>query len=230
MDQIKGRIETVRERIRSAALRCGRNPDSVRLVAVSKTVPVETIREALEGGATVFGENYIQEAMEKISALSVYPLSWHFIGRLQRNKAKYAVGLFDLIHSVDSLRLAEEIDRQARKAGRIQKILLQVNIGRDPAKSGIPAEEALPLVQKIAGFQNLSVLGLMTMPPFFDDPQQVRPYFAALAELRDRIRSCKIPGVCMEELSMGMTGDFEAAVECGATMVRIGTAIFGKRI
>jgi pyridoxal phosphate enzyme (YggS family) len=229
MDTIRDRIEAVRERIRSAALRCGRNPDSIRLVAVSKTFPVETVREAVDAGATILGENYIQEAREKIGALSSSPVSWHFIGRLQRNKAKYAVGLFDLIHSVDSMRLAEEIDSQARKAGKIQKILIQVNIGRDPAKSGAAAEETLSLAQEVSRFEALSVQGLMTMPPFFDDPQRVRPYFTALAELRDRIRSCRISGIGMDELSMGMTGDFEAAVECGATLVRIGTAIFGKR-
>jgi pyridoxal phosphate enzyme (YggS family) len=202
----------------------------VRLVAVSKTKPVEMIREAVAAGVSIVGENYIQEAREKIDALSDCSVSWHFIGHLQRNKAKYAVKLFDLIHSVDSLKLAGELNQQAGKIQKVQKILIQVNIGGDPAKFGTRAQETLNLVKGVGPFDHLSIRGLMTMPPFFNDPGRVRPCFAALARLREDIRAAGIPGVLMEELSMGMTGDFETAIECGATLVRIGTAIFGSRL
>ncbi|MBW1698460.1 MAG: YggS family pyridoxal phosphate-dependent enzyme [Deltaproteobacteria bacterium] len=229
MHEIKDRLKEVKERIRKAALACGRDPLSVKLVAVSKTMPVEKIRCAIEAGVTILGENYVQEARKKIDALSSYPVSWHFIGHLQTNKAKYAVRLFDLIHSVDSEKLAREIDRQAKKANKIQQVLIQVNIGKDPAKSGTAAENTIRLLREICHLENISVQGLMTMPPFFDDPEKVRPYFVAMSELRDQIRQENIPNISMDELSMGMTGDFEVAIECGATLVRIGTAIFGKR-
>jgi len=229
MDSLKDRLHRVQERIGKAAEACGRRSDSVRLVAVSKTKPVEMIREAVAAGVSIVGENYIQEAREKIFAMADCSVSWHFIGHLQRNKTKYAVRLFDLIHSVDSLKLAGELDHQAAKIHKIQKILIQVNIGEDPAKFGTTAQEALDLVRAVGVFKNLSIQGLMTMPPFFDDPDRVRPCFAALARLRDDIRAAGIPNVFMAELSMGMTGDFEAAIACGATLVRIGTAIFGSR-
>jgi pyridoxal phosphate enzyme (YggS family) len=188
------------------------------------------VQEAVAAGVSIVGENYIQEARDKIGALSDAPVSWHFIGHLQRNKAKYAVRLFDLIHSVDSLKLAGELDRQAGKTSKIQKILIQVNIGEDPAKFGTTAQDTLDLIRAISRFEHLSIQGLMTMPPFFDDPVRVRPCFEALARLRDDIRAAGIPRVFMEELSMGMTGDFETAIACGATLVRIGTAIFGSRL
>ncbi len=226
---MKERLENIRKRIRYAALRCGRNPEEIRLVAVSKTVSAERVREAIEAGVTVFGENYIQEAQKKIGDLSDYPVSWHFIGHLQTNKAKYAVRLFDLIHSVDSLKLARELDIQAKKINKIQNILIQVNIGEEISKSGTTVEELKSLVKNISRFESLSVKGLMIIPPFYDEPEKVRPYFSKLRELRDQIKAEKIPNIAMNELSMGMTGDFEAAVEEGATLVRIGTAIFGKR-
>ena len=226
---MKKRLENIQKRIREAALRCGRNPEEIRLVAVSKTVPAERILEAVEAGVKVFGENYIQEAQKKIGDLSGYLLSWHFIGHLQTNKARYAVNLFDLIHSVDSLKLARELDIQAKKINKIQDILIQVNIGEEISKSGTAVEELHSLVKDISRLESLSVKGLMIIPPFYDEPEKVRPYFSKLRELRDQIRAEKIPNIAMDELSMGMTGDFEAAVEEGATMVRIGTAIFGKR-
>jgi len=228
MDQIRDRIEAVRIRIRKAAERCGRDPATVGLVAASKTKPVEMIREAVAGGVHLLGENYIQEAREKIRALSDGAVSWHLIGHLQTNKAKYAVRLFDLIHSVDTLKLAGELDKEARKIDKIQPILIQVNIGEDPAKSGAAAQETQNLIREVSLLKNLSVRGMMTIPPFFDDPERVRPYFKALSDLRDRI-SGTIAHVSLKELSMGMTGDFEVAIECGATLVRIGTAIFGIR-
>ncbi len=229
MKQLKERLESVNYRIGGAAEACGRVAQSIRLVAVSKTMPVEIVKSAIDAGATTLGENYVQEAQEKITALSDYPVSWHFIGHLQTNKAKVAVTLFDLIHSVDSLKLAEELHKQAKKADKVQQILIQVNIGQDRAKSGTTAENTLRLVKKICRLENVSVRGLMTMLPFFDEPERGRPYFKALSELRDHIRKEKIPNVSMDELSMGMTGDFEVAIEYGATLVRIGTAIFGRR-
>jgi pyridoxal phosphate enzyme (YggS family) len=226
---LRQRLEKINERIRRAAEACGRDVESVRLVAVSKTVAPEAVREALEAGVTILGENYVQEAREKFKALIQYSVSWHFIGHLQSNKAKYAVRLFDLIHSVDSLKLARELDKQAAKVDKIQPILVQVNIGGENSISGIAAEEAIELVSAISQMKNLSVQGLMTMPPYFYQPEKVRPFFAALRKLRDEIDGHRLPNVLMTELSMGMTGDFEVAIQEGATLVRIGTAIFGER-
>lgn len=226
---IAGRLETVRARIRAAAVAGGRQPESVRLVAVSKTFPPEAVRQAAAAGAADIGENYIQEAREKYAALQPLPLRWHFIGRLQTNKAKYAVRIFELIHTVDSLKLGLEIDRCAGRIAKRQQVLVQVNVAGEAAKSGVAPDEALPLVRELARLEHLSVKGLMTMPPFFDEPERVRPIFAGLRQLRDRIRDAAPAGVEMQELSMGMTGDFEAAIAEGATLVRIGTAIFGGR-
>ncbi|MBW1840626.1 MAG: YggS family pyridoxal phosphate-dependent enzyme [Deltaproteobacteria bacterium] len=226
---MKKRLENVMDRIHGAALAAGRNPESVRLVAVSKTIPEKRVREAIEAGVILLGENYVQEAREKIKVLSRHAVSWHMIGHLQTNKAKYAVRLFDLIQTVDSLKLARELDRQAQKVDKIQEILIQVNIGKDPAKSGAHAASTRNLIQDISRLDNLSIKGLMTMPPFFNSPEKVRPYFSALRRFRDHLKKEAPPNVSMAELSMGMTGDFEAAVEEGATLVRIGTALFGER-
>ena len=226
---MKTQITTIQERIRLAANSAGRIPGTVRLVAVSKTVPAERVRDAVEAGIVLLGENYIQEAREKIEILQELDVSWHYIGHLQSNKAKYAVRLFDLIHSVDSLKLAQELEKQAAKNGKVQDILIQVNTGKETSKSGIYEEETLNLVRQAGEMEHLSVKGLMTLPPYFNAPEKVRPYFKALRELRDRIQAEDLPGVFMNELSMGMTGDFEAAIQEGATLVRIGTAIFGER-
>jgi pyridoxal phosphate enzyme (YggS family) len=226
---VKANIEAIRRRIQDAAENCGRRPEAIRLVAVSKTIAAERVRAAVEAGVHILGENYIQEARDKIEALSDLEVEWHFIGHLQRNKAKYAVRLFDLIHSVDSIRLAREIDKQAAKMGKQQTILIQVNTGKEDTKSGIYAEDAMALVRDAAQLEHVAVKGLMTLPPFFYAPEKVRPYFRALRLLSDRIREANIPGITMEALSMGMTGDFEAAIAEGATLVRIGTAIFGER-
>ena len=226
---MKHRLDQVMERIQQASQACGRDAKSVRLVAVSKTVAPAAVRAALEAGVTILGENYVQEAREKFKALVQYPVSWHFIGHLQSNKAKYAVRLFDLIHSVDSLKLARELDKQAAKVGKIQQILVQVNISGEDTKSGISADETMDLISAISQMSNLSVQGLMTMPPFFYQPEKVRPFFAALRKLRDEIESCHLSNVFLPELSMGMTGDFEVAIQEGATLVRVGTAIFGER-
>jgi len=223
------RIEYVNDRIKKAATGCGRDPEFVRLVAVSKTIPEERIRQAIEAGVTLLGENYIQEAKNKIDLLSHYPVSWHFIGHLQTNKAKYAVKAFDLIHTVDSLKLALELDKQARKINKNQDILIQVNISKELSKFGIDPNVTLDLIRKISKLKNIVVRGLMTMPPFFKNPEQARPYFKALNNLHHFIKQADMPDVYMEELSMGMTGDYKIAIEEGATLVRIGTAIFGKR-
>ena len=226
---MKKRLEKVQERIRQAAESCSRDADSVRLVAVSKTIPAGTVKAAIEAGVAILGENYMQEAREKFNTLVQYPVSWHFIGHLQSNKAKYAVRLFDLIHSVDSFKLARELDKQAKKVDKIQQILVQVNISAEDTKAGTSADEAPGLISEISQLENLSIRGLMTMPPYFYQPEKVKPFFAALRELRDQIKAQALPNVSLEELSMGMTGDFEVAIEEGATLVRIGTAIFGER-
>jgi PLP dependent protein len=226
---VKERLDRIKARIADAAIDCGRKPESVHLVAVSKTMDAERVAQAIDAGAAIIGENYIQEARDKFNALYDRPVQWHFIGHLQSNKAKYAIRMFDLIHSVDSLKLARALDKEARKNSKVQEILVQVNISREKTKSGIEATDAVELVTQISGLENIRVKGLMTMPPFFDAPEKARPYFRQLAALRNRIIAHRIPGVDMDELSMGMTGDFEAAIAEGATLVRIGTAIFGAR-
>jgi PLP dependent protein len=221
-------LEIVKNRIASAAKKAGRDPASVKLIVVTKTVDIDRIKEAVSAGAAILGENRVQEAKEKIEKLG--PVAdWHLIGRLQTNKAKYAVRLFSLIHSVDNLELARELDKQATKSGKVQDVLIEVNTSREATKAGIGAKDALALIREAAKLRNISVKGLMTMPPFFDDSGKAGPYFKELRELAGLIAREKIPGVFMQELSMGMSGDFEAAVEEGATMVRVGTAIFGAR-
>ncbi len=226
---MKDRLDRINKRIADAATGCGRIPETIRLVAVSKTVDAERVAEAIDAGVAIVGENYIQEARDKFNTLYGRPVQWHFIGHLQSNKAKYAVRMFDLIHSVESLKLATALDKEARKNNKMQEILIQVNISREETKSGIPETGAVELIKQISRLDNLRVKGLMTMPPFFDAPEQARPFFRQLSRLRNRIVEHNIPGVSMQELSMGMTGDFEVAIEEGATLVRIGTAIFGAR-
>jgi len=225
---LKKRLDNVKDRINKTALKCGRDPESIHLVAVSKTIPANRVREAIMAGVTTLGENYVQEARNKFNVLGTFPVSWHFIGHLQSNKAKYAVRLFDLIHSVDSLKLARELNQQAKKVNKIQDVLIQINISKEPSKSGSDIENAANLIKDIVLFENLTVKGFMAMPPFFNNPEKTRPYFTALRNLRDQIQK-DFPGVDLNELSMGMTGDFEVAIEEGATFVRIGTAIFGER-
>lgn len=226
MTSIAQNLEEVRRRIASAARKAGRDPALVKLVAVSKTVDLERIKEARDAGQITFGENYLQEARGKIEVLGKAAI-WHFIGHLQSNKAKAAVALFELIHGVDSLKLARALDAAAAQAGKVQDILIQVNLGGEETKSGASPEAAPALLREIARLPRLRVAGLMTMPPWFTDPEAVRPYFRGLRELRERLLQLEI---CpLPELSMGMSGDFEAAIEEGATLVRIGTAIFGRR-
>ncbi len=226
MRPIAPNLEKVRDRIKAAAQRAGRDPQKVRLVAVSKTVDAARIQEAVAAGQRLFGENYLQEARQKIAALGP-DLCWHLVGHLQGNKAKGAVELFDLIHSVDRLKLAQTLDEAAARQGKIQAILIQVNLAAEETKSGAAPQAVPDLLAQVARLSHLRVMGLMTIPPWFDAPEAVRPYFQTLRALRDRWRV--LSGLSLEELSMGMSGDFEVAVEEGATLVRVGTDIFGSR-
>jgi pyridoxal phosphate enzyme (YggS family) len=226
---IADNIKTVMDRIISAAKLAGRDPATVRLVVVTKTIDHQRIIEAVNAGATILGENRVQEAREKIEKLGSVA-KWHMIGHLQVNKARYAVKLFDLIHSVDNLELAAEIDRQAAKIGKVQNVLVEVNIAGEASKAGMMVKNAPALVREIAKHGNIAIQGLMTIPPFSERPEDSRPYFCVLRELAESIAGENIPNAVMKELSMGMSGDFEVAIEEGATLVRVGTAIFGERI
>ncbi len=229
MTTISQNLADIEQRITQAAVNAGRDPETVQLVTVSKTISADVIHQAIDAGVTVLGENYIQEARTKFEQLATLPVTWHFIGHLQTNKAKYAVRQFDLIHTVDSSRLAAAINREAAKIDKVQSILIQVNIAQEATKSGIETENAETLVREIAQMDHLELKGLMTMPPFFNAPDRVRPFFRQLREIRDQLQKLDLPGVNLTELSMGMTGDFEVAIAEGATFVRIGTAIFGER-
>lgn len=227
-DEIKTNILNIRKSIAAAATRTGRDPGTIQLMAVSKTVEPDRIRQALDAGITLLGENYVQEAREKIPAVG-RPAEWHMIGHLQTNKVKYVVNLFDWIHSVDRLELARELDKRAGQNHRKLNALVEVNVSGEVSKNGAVPQQVLELVRQISVLPNLSVRGLMTMPPYSDDPENSRPYFQALSRLRDEINTAAIPNVRMDELSMGMTDDFEVAIEEGATIIRVGRAIFGER-
>ena len=222
-------IAEIRQRMAAAAARAGRDPESIRLMAVSKTVEPERVRQAIAAGITLLGENYVQEAREKIPQIGL-GVEWHMIGHLQTNKAKYVVTLFDWIHSVDRLELAQELDKRAGQNGRRLNVLIEVNVSGEASKSGAEPAQVLELAGQMAALPNLSVRGLMTMPPYSDEPETSRPYFQSLRKLRDEIKTASIPNVRMDELSMGMTDDFAVAIEEGATIIRVGRAIFGARI
>ncbi len=228
MSQVQENYRAVEARVEAACRRAGRDRQDVTLIAVSKTKPVEMIRDLMELGVTDFGENHAQELVTKTEEIDS-PLHWHFIGHLQRNKVKYVVGRACLIHSVSSLRLAREIEKECEKKGVEMPVLIEVNIAEEESKSGISAEEAVTLVKQTAELPHLQVRGLMAIAPPVEDPEENRIYFRQMRELRDEIAKMGLPGVDMQELSMGMTGDFETAIEEGATMVRVGTAIFGER-
>jgi len=225
MSQIKENLMRVMERIEKAAQRVGRNPAEIKLVAVSKTVEAARVKEAIEGGVSILGENYVQEAQKKIEEIG-RPVAWHFIGHLQSNKAKYAVRLFDMIHSIDSLPLAQELNRRAEQAGRVIQALIEVNLSGEATKFGTEEERALDIARGMANFKNLSLEGLMTMPPYFESPEMSRPYYVQLRGLKEKMGR---EDILLKELSMGMSNDFEVAIEEGATYVRVGTAIFGER-
>jgi pyridoxal phosphate enzyme (YggS family) len=234
-------LRKVQENIIKAARRSGRDPDGVRLVAVSKTVGIERVAEAAQAGALIFGENRVQEAKQKISDFKfqisppVPPLAkggikggieWHLIGSLQKNKAKTAVQLFDLIQSLDSYGLARILNKCAEQTGKKQRVLVQVKLSEEESKHGADEKDVFDLLEKMHAMDHLQVEGLMTIPPYFEDPEQARPYFGRLKEIRDR---AAIKGFYVPELSMGMSNDYEIAVEEGATLVRVGSAIFGER-
>jgi pyridoxal phosphate enzyme (YggS family) len=220
------RWREVLDRMAQAALRAGRAPDSVRLVAVSKLHPAEAVRILFEAGQTIFGENYVQEAQAKMGALP-QSIAWHFIGHLQTNKVKAVVGRFELLHGVDSLKLARSLQEKAGALNLRQDVLVQVNLAGEAQKGGIPEAELPLLAEFLAASTHLRWQGLMLMPPFFDDPGRSKPFFARLRVLAENLRASF--GLPLPELSMGMTGDFEAAIGEGATLVRIGTRIFGER-
>jgi pyridoxal phosphate enzyme (YggS family) len=220
MLDMRANLGRVQEAVARACARAGRSPDHVLLIAVSKTMEVERVRLAIAAGVAALGENRVQEAKEKIEALG-RPVPWHLIGSLQTNKARDAARLFDWIHSVDRLDLAQELSRRAHGAERPLDVLLQVNLGDEPQKGGVAPAELKRLHEMVAGLPNLRVRGLMAIPPATEQPEQARPYFRRLRELRDEL--------ALEHCSMGMSADFEVAIEEGATMVRVGTAIFGAR-
>lgn len=223
------RLADVRGRIARAAERAGRAPESVRLVAVSKTHPVEYVRAAAAAGQRDFGENRVQEALQKIDAAADLEIRWHLIGHLQSNKARKAAVPFACIHSIDRLELLQELDRAAAAAGTSPEILVQVDLAGEATKHGAPVEQVKALVEAAGGCRAARLKGLMLLPPFFDDPEDARPYFRRLRELRDGLLADGLPADALRELSMGMSHDFEVAVGEGATIVRVGTAIFGER-
>ena len=218
----------VDRRVGEACARSGRNRKEVTLIAVSKTKPVELIREAMDAGADVFGENKVQELCDKYEQLPK-TLHWHLIGHLQRNKVKYIVDKVDLIHSVDSMRLAEEISKEAEKKQTDVKVLIEVNVAQEESKFGVSVDETEELVREIAKLPRIHVLGLMTIAPNVSDPEENRPVFRTLKKLAVDIKMKNIDNERMDVLSMGMTGDYQVAIEEGATMVRVGTGIFGER-
>jgi len=225
---ISENLSMIRKRMAHAARRAGRNPDDVVLIAASKGVEIDRLREGLSAGIKILGESKVQEAMPKLQALG-NKAEWHFIGHLQSNKVKYVVGAFTLIHSVDSIELSEEINSRAEKMGMIQNVLLEVNVSGEKGKFGVMPDKVNTITKAFSGLKHISLRGFMTVPPYSDDPEDARPYFRMLRELRDNAMHT---GICTDdcrELSMGMSGDFEVAIEEGATMVRIGTAIFGVR-
>lgn len=229
--QLAARLAGIRAQIAAAAQRSGRTPDEVKLVAISKTHPASAVRRLIELGAKDFGENRVQEADEKIAEVGRDKARWHLVGHLQANKARRAVKLFDVIHSVDSIDLARRLDRLCIEEGReTLPVLIQVDLGHEETKSGIEESELTHLVNSLRPLSRVKLVGLMTLPPFFDDPEQSRPFFRRLRELRDQLAPGGAFGDGIGELSMGMTHDFAIAIEEGATMVRIGTAIFGERI
>lgn len=218
----------IMERISEVAARTGRDAASIRLLAAAKSQDVELIRAAILAGVCLIGENYVQEAMAMKARISE-PAEWHMIGHLQRNKARNAVGLFDLIESLDSIALARELDKEGRKAGKRVRTFIEVNLAGEESKTGIAGDQVFLLLQEAAKLANLTVEGLMTVPPFRENPEDVRPYFRELRELLCRMQERRLPNMDLKELSMGMSQDYEVAIEEGATIVRIGTALFGPR-
>jgi len=228
MVDVAANYRNIVDRIHSAAVKAGRDAGRIKLLAAAKAQSIDAIRAGIKAGVILIGENYVQEAEEKKRQISA-PVEWHMIGHLQRNKAKTAVEIFDVIESLDSLALARELDKEGRRRGKIIRALVEVNLAGEKTKSGIPADNVAALLQEAAPLANLRIEGLMTVPPFKDDVEEVRPYFRALRELKDKLIDLNLPEAGLNELSMGMTHDFPVAIEEGATIVRIGTALFGIR-
>lgn len=228
MEDIRDNVIKVKKLMAQAALRSGRNPEGVKLVAVSKRIPIERIIPAIEAGIEILGENYVQEALEKFNQIGL-KVHWHMVGHLQKNKAKYVANIFDMVHSVDSLELAQELNKRAANLNKTLAILIQINLSKEITKKGLGKEQLYHLAEQIALLPNLCLKGLMTMPPYFPDPEEVRPYFRELRKLRDEIERQSQGKLQLKELSMGMSYDFQVAIEEGATLVRIGTAVFGPR-
>jgi len=223
---IKKNLEIINEKIKNAALKVNRNPEEIKLVAVTKTATIEQIKKAISTGIKIIGENKVQEAKEKYQILST-DIEWHLVGHLQTNKVKYAIEIFDLIHSVDSIKLAKEIDKRSLQFGMITNVLVEVNVSGEETKYGIKPDEVKLFLKEISEFSRIKVRGLMTIAPMAEDTEEVRPYFRKLRELFKEIKIKSIKNIKMDYLSMGMTEDFEVAIEEGANMVRIGRGIFG---
>jgi pyridoxal phosphate enzyme (YggS family) len=228
MVDVGGNYRKIRERIADAAAKARRDPREVRLLAAAKSQSVEAIRAALAAGVTLVGENYVQEAADKKRLISE-SIEWHMIGHLQRNKVRMAMELFDLIESLDNLALARELDKEGAKRGKTIRALVEVNLGGEESKSGIAKDQLSPLIVELGKLAHLRVEGLMTVPPFRENLEEMRPYFRELRELRDQLNDSRLPNIQLKELSMGMTHDYTVAIEEGATIVRIGTALFGPR-
>jgi len=222
-------LRRVLDSIERAAQKAGRSGSSVKLVAVSKIIREEPIRQAVAAGAVALGENKVQEASAKRPLLSELPVEWHLIGSLQKNKANRAAEIFDWVESLDDFELASKLDRACERLNKRMPVLIQVNVGREARKSGIAEEEAADFAGHVSAFKHLEVRGLMTIPPYTEDPEESRPHFVRLREIAERIESQRLAGISMKELSMGMSHDFMVAIAEGATLVRVGTAIFGPR-
>lgn len=226
---IEGNLETVKRSIEKAAAVSGRKLEDIKLVAVTKTLLPEKIREAAALGVTCVGENRVQEMLDKYQSLNDLPLEWHMIGHLQRNKVKYIIDKVALIHSVDTIELAEEINKRAGQAGKRADVLLQVNVSGEESKFGMDPGRVFDFLERAQGLENVHIRGLMTIAPYTDKPEETRPVFARLKAIFEEIKAAKPTGVDMDYLSMGMTGDYVIAIEEGANIVRIGTGIFGPR-
>lgn len=228
---LQERLDEIRERMAEASIRSGRRPGDVRLLAVTKFVPVERVLDAISLGQSLFGENYVQEAKRKIEALGDLrkETTWHLIGHLQRNKAKAALELFDCIETVDNAKLLSAINKYAKEKDIIFPLFIQVNLSKEPQKSGIFLDDLIPFLKEAMAYKNVKITGFMTLPPFSDEPEDSRPWFSKLREVRDRINETFYKDFVIKELSMGMSHDFEVAIEEGATIVRVGTALFGER-
>lgn len=225
---VKTNIELVQEKIKRAAVRAGRNPEEITLLAVTKGVATEKIKFAYDCGLKIFGENYLQEALAKMNVLPS-DITWHFIGRIQRNKVRSITGRFSMVHSIDSIKICEEFQRRSEKKNIISNLLVEVNLAEETTKGGILLENTLSFIQNVLKYKNLRMRGLMTMPPYSENPEDSRQYFRKLRELKYNLIKEGVPDEILRELSMGMSSDFEVAIEEGATIVRIGTAIFGPR-